>query len=189
MKFRTTFRTKLLLLTIVPLAVAQVVTLFAVMRTVEQDIESRARESLTIGAAVVNEYLAARSEQLRTSVQVLAADYGLKEATATGDAATIRSVLENHSRRVGADVAALINLDNNLVASTLAPGLANSADVIKLLEDAGRQIAGIGVVLDDERAALPFALKLRKHPEQLLAIDRLGEKLRSTERIGDRFIT
>ena len=81
MQLKTTFRTKLLLLTIVPLAVAQVVTLLAVMRTVENDIRSDARESLTIGAGVVNEYLESRTDQLRTSVGVLAADYGLKEAT------------------------------------------------------------------------------------------------------------
>ena len=160
MKFRTTFRTKLLLLTIVPLAVAQVVTLFAVMRTVEQDVESRARESLTIGAAVVNEYLAARSEQLRTSVEVLAADYGLKEATATGDAATIRSVLENHSGRVGADIAALIDLENTLVASTLAPSLANSTDVVQLLENASRQKRG-STVLTTDGAYHMFAVPLR----------------------------
>jgi EAL domain-containing protein (putative c-di-GMP-specific phosphodiesterase class I) len=60
MTYRTTFRTKLLLLTIVPLAVAQVVSLFAVMRTVQQDVRSRAQQSLTVGAVVVDEYLAAR---------------------------------------------------------------------------------------------------------------------------------
>ena len=83
MKIRASFRTKLLLLMIVPLCVAQVVTLYAVMRTVEQDIRLRARDSLNTGAVIVNEFLAARAEQLRTSVGVLASDYGLKEAVAT----------------------------------------------------------------------------------------------------------
>jgi diguanylate cyclase (GGDEF)-like protein len=139
MKFRTSFRTKLLLLTIVPLAVAQVVTLFAVMQTVEQDIQSGAQESLTIGAVVVNEFLAARTEQLRTSVEVLAADYGLKEATATGDAATIRSVLNNHSKRVGADIAALVDLDGVLIASTLEGASRNRIDVLQLIADASQE--------------------------------------------------
>jgi len=139
MKFRTSFRTKLLLLTIVPLAVAQVVTLFAVMQTVEEDIQSGAQESLTIGAIVVNEFLAARTEQLRTSVEVLAADYGLKEATATGDAATIRSVLDNHSRRVGADIAALVDMDGALIASTLDGVSRHRVDVVQLIADASQQ--------------------------------------------------
>ena len=89
MKLRTTFRGKLLLLTIVPLAVAQLVTYFAVMRTVEEDVKQRASESLVIGRKIVEEFLDNRGEQLRVSVSVLAADFGLKEATATRDASTI----------------------------------------------------------------------------------------------------
>lgn len=116
---RTSFRSKLMLLTIVPLAVAQVVTMLAVMRTVESDVAARAHESLVIGGEVVHEYLASRGEQLRTSVEVLSSDFGLKEATATGDAETIRSVLDNHSRRVRADMAMLIDLEGRLVASSV----------------------------------------------------------------------
>jgi len=90
MKFRTSFRSKLMLLTVAPLAIAQIVTLFAVMRTVEKDVDARARESLIVGSTVVAEFLASRGEQLRTSVEVLAADFGLKEAAATRDKATRR---------------------------------------------------------------------------------------------------
>ncbi len=129
MKFRTSFRSKLMLLTVVPLAVAQIVTLFAVMRTVEKDVDSRARDSLIIGSTVVSEFLASRGEQLRTSVEVLAADFGLKEATATGDEATIESVLENHGRRVHADMAMLVDLDGRAIASTLDTGTVQSGDL------------------------------------------------------------
>jgi len=115
---RTSFRGKLMLLTIVPLAVAQVVTMLAVMRTVESDVAARAQESLVVGGEVVHEYLASRGEQLRTSVEVLSSDFGFKGATATGDAVTIRSVLDNHSQRVRADLAMLIDLEGNLVASS-----------------------------------------------------------------------
>lgn len=118
MGMQFTFRKKLFLLTIVPLAVAQVVTLMAVMRTVERDIETRARESLHIGVTVVDQFLLARAEHLRTSIEVLAADYGLKEAAATLDRETIRSVLDNHSSRVGADIAAILDLDGKVLAST-----------------------------------------------------------------------
>jgi len=160
MAIRTTFRTKLLLLTIVPLAVAMIVTLFAVMQTVEQDIEADAEASLTIGATVVNEFLAARTDQIRTSVSVLAADYGLKEATATGDAATIQSVLENHSRRVGADVAALVDLDGVLIASTLEPSVRNRVDVIQLIADASQQNVESAALVSDTAYHL-FAVPLR----------------------------
>ncbi|MCJ7555579.1 MAG: EAL domain-containing protein [Gammaproteobacteria bacterium] len=92
--------------------------LFAVMQTVEKDVDQRARNSLQIGAKVVKQYLSSRSDQLNTSVQVLAADFGLKEAAVTGDKDTIRSVLRNHSLRVGASVAMLLDLDGSVVAST-----------------------------------------------------------------------
>lgn len=138
MNLRTSFRRKLLLLALLPLALAQLVTIYAVMRTVERDVDERAQESLRIGAAVVDEYLEGRSEQLRTSVQVLAADFGLKEAAATGDAETIRSVLRNHGYRVAADIGVLLSLDGQVIASTDAA----IHDQRSLVE---------GVILDEER--------------------------------------
>jgi len=136
MEIRTSFRGKILLLTILPLAAAQIVTLLAVMQTVEEDVDRRARESLIIGGAVVNEFLAGRGEQLRASVEVLAADFGLKEAAASGDAETIQSVLGNHSQRVGADVALLLDLDGAGVASSGGVALGTRDDYLRLIEDA-----------------------------------------------------
>jgi diguanylate cyclase (GGDEF)-like protein len=136
MELKTSFRGKLMLLTILPLAAAQVVTLIAVMRTVEADVDRRARESLVIGGAVVNDFLTSRGEQIRTSVEVLAADFGLKEAAATGDAETIGSVLSNHGRRVGADIALLMDLEGNGIASSTGLGLGNRDDFIRLIDNA-----------------------------------------------------
>jgi len=136
---RTSFRSKLMLLTIVPLAVAQIVTMLAVMRTVETDVDYRARESLVIGGKVVAEFLASRGEQLRTSVEVMSSDFGLKEAAATNDSTTIGSVLENHSLRVRADVAMLIDLDGELIASTVPadqfpPHMLNEEETTAILD-------------------------------------------------------
>jgi diguanylate cyclase (GGDEF)-like protein len=141
MDLRNSFRRKLLLLALLPLALAQVVTIYAVMRTVENDVDERAQESLRIGAAVVDEYLEGRSEQLKTSVQVLASDFGLKEAVATGDADTIRSVLHNHGYRVDADVGVLLSLDGKVVAST-DPAIHQNRDLIESrILDEDRRVA------------------------------------------------
>ena len=83
MNLRTTFRSKLFLLTIVPLAVAQVVTIFAVMTTVQDDVYRRAHDSLVVGGSVIEEFREARSERLKASAQVLAADFGLKTQSGT----------------------------------------------------------------------------------------------------------
>ena len=119
MSLRTSFRSKLLFLSVAPLVVALSVTLLAVMRTVERDVDLRARKSLFIGGNVVAEFLAARQEQLHTSVEVLAADLGLKQAAATMDNETIRSVLLNHGRRVGAELAVFLDTDGRMIASTV----------------------------------------------------------------------
>jgi len=118
MNLRISFRSKLLLLTIVPLAVAQIVTLFAVMQTVQDDVYRRAHESLLIGGTVIDEFLAARSEQLTASARALAADFGLRQAAATRDVATLRSLLINHRQRVSADIAIFVDLDGNGIASS-----------------------------------------------------------------------
>ncbi len=149
-----------MLLTVVPLAVAQIVTLFATMQTVEHDIDARARESLIIGRKVVSEFLDVRGEQLHTSVEVLAADFGFKEATATGDATTIRSVLENHSKRVSADMAMLVDLDGKTVASTLNPAANKSGNIAQLLEKVDNRSLESTVVIADS-AYHVFVVPLR----------------------------
>lgn len=148
MKLRTSFRAKLLLLTLVPLALAQLVTLVGVMHTVEIDVDTRARESLRIGAVVVDEFLAARGEQLRTSIEVLAADYGLKEAYSTHDEQTIRSVLDNHGRRVGSDFVAILDLDGNVVASTSNAAASTIVDPRTLNDSGSRYIRESATLID-----------------------------------------
>ena len=135
MNLRITFRSKLLLLTIVPLAVAQIVTLFAVMQTVQDDVYRRAHESFVIGGTVIDEFLAARSEQLTASALALAADFGLRQAAATRDVATLESILINHRQRVSADIAIFVDLEGNGIASS--EDIGNSkAGLTRLIGDA-----------------------------------------------------
>jgi diguanylate cyclase (GGDEF)-like protein len=118
MKLRTSFKGKLLLLLIVPLALAQIVTLSAVTQTVTAELDQQTTESLYVGATVVDELLASHSEQLRRNARVLAADFGLKEALTAGDRDTIVSVLDSHSQRVGADLAYIQGIDGSLIAAS-----------------------------------------------------------------------
>ncbi|MEM8684510.1 MAG: EAL domain-containing protein [Pseudomonadota bacterium] len=118
------FRTKLLLFMMAPLLAVQIMMLLAVLRLVQQDVTETATESLSIGVAVAEEYLSARRDQLSNASQVLASDFGLKQSVATDDEATILSVLDNHSRRVGAKVAAIVDLDGDILAANAElPGL------------------------------------------------------------------
>lgn len=161
MRLRTSFRGKLLLLTILPLAAAQIVTLLAVMRTVEEDVDRRARESIIIGGAVVDEFLAGRGEQLRASVEVLAADFGLKEAAATQDSETIQSVLSNHSERIGADIALLLDLHGHAVSNSAGIPLDDRTDFLPLMENVQENSSGQSTATIDGVAYQTFTVPLR----------------------------
>ena len=161
MNLRTSFRAKLLLVTIVPLAVAQIVTLIAVMQTARKDVERRASNSLVIGSTVAREFLAARGEQLRASAQVLVADFGLKEAAGTRDAETLRSVLTNHSQRVGADIALFLDLEANLVAGTENIGPAVDANVKRLVYEATGGRSGQSILHVGKNTYQTFTVPLR----------------------------
>ncbi|MEM9404042.1 MAG: EAL domain-containing protein [Pseudomonadota bacterium] len=131
---RIRFRSKLVLLATIPIVIAQLVTLLAVMHTVEGDVRARADASLDAGATIISEYLKSRSEQLQTSVDVLSADFGLKQAAATGDSDTIRSALENHGGRIGAHMALVLDDDGGVLASTLDGAGQNPEEAKRLIE-------------------------------------------------------
>ena len=61
-----------------------------------------------------------RGSQLRDAVQVLAADFGFKDAVASGDGDTIRSALANHGARINADAVLLLALDGTLESANEA---------------------------------------------------------------------
>jgi len=161
MKFRTTFRGKLLLLTILPLAAAQIVTYFAVMRSLQESIQQRATESVLVGGTVVSDFLEIRAEQLQISVDVLAADFGLKEAVATEDSLTIRSALGNHRRRVGADFALLHDLDGLGIASSSSTPVGDLSDVQRLIRNSRDQSIVQSTISLEDRVYHTFTVPIR----------------------------
>ncbi|MDZ4194103.1 MAG: cache domain-containing protein, partial [Pseudomonas sp.] len=65
----------------------------AVKAATDAAVRAQAQEQLNVGSLVFEQLLALRSDQLQQAAQVLAADFGFKEAVASGDAPTIRSAL------------------------------------------------------------------------------------------------
>lgn len=78
-----------------------------------QDEKQRAADSLDVAERVTLEIMDRRSEVLIASLQVLVDDFGFRSAIASGDDATIASVLENHAGRAGADVAMILEDNGN----------------------------------------------------------------------------
>ena len=80
------FRNRLLVLIIGLVVVTQSVTLIAVLARVESTVEGRAAGELNAGGAFLEQMIRFRASQLASGVGVLAADFGFREAMATGDA-------------------------------------------------------------------------------------------------------
>jgi diguanylate cyclase (GGDEF)-like protein len=62
-----------------------------------------------------------RGKRLRDAVQLLSTDFGFRDAVASADSATIRSVLLNHGARINADDMFLLGMDGTVLASTVGP--------------------------------------------------------------------
>jgi diguanylate cyclase (GGDEF)-like protein len=130
------FRKRLLVLIIGLVIVTQTVTLAAVLASTAHNVEGRAAEQLRSGGSFVQQLIRFRGGQLANGVAVLAADFGFREAVASGDVPTILSAARNNAQRIGADIVLLLDTQGNLVAST-APEVANShAPLASLLKDA-----------------------------------------------------
>ncbi len=115
----TSLRSQLTLLLVALLVLLAGVTGYATLNTMHQDSEQQARQILKVATNVFRQTLDVRNEQLTSSVRLLAADFGFRQAVATAEQGTIQSVLENHGARINANVSVLFALDGRMLASTL----------------------------------------------------------------------
>jgi diguanylate cyclase (GGDEF)-like protein len=111
------FRTRLLILLIGLLVGAETVIAFTALARTAAIERQRADAQLVAGAHIAQRQLEYRERLLATAVTVLAADFGLREAVASGDRPTVASALANHAARVGADLTLALDLDGGVIAS------------------------------------------------------------------------
>lgn len=84
----------------------------------EDIIASETERELALGAKVFKRLLEQNQHQLETAATVLSADYAFREAIATQDQPTMRSVIGNHARRIHAQVMMVAGTDGRMLAST-----------------------------------------------------------------------
>ena len=125
----TSFRNRLLALIIGLVVVTQTVTLIAVLAQTASDVKARADEQLRSGGSVVEQLIRFRATQLASAVDVLASDFGLREAVAEarGDSATILSAARNHAGRIGADLVVVMDTRGRVLASNTPLAAAQAA--------------------------------------------------------------
>jgi diguanylate cyclase (GGDEF)-like protein len=99
---------------------------FAVVRlSINNNARGLLSQDLEVGERVWTRLLAQRAQKLLLGASVLAADYGFRAATASGDEDTLRSALGNHGARIGATVTAMLAPD--LSARAVGEGTSNEA--------------------------------------------------------------
>jgi diguanylate cyclase len=130
------FRKRLLVLIIGLVIVTQTVTLAAVLVSTRRTVEARAAEQLRSGGTLAEHLVGFRAAQLANGVAVLAADFGFREAVASGHAPTVLSAARNNAQRIGADMVLLIDTHGQVIASTLPASAHASAALAGLLQDA-----------------------------------------------------
>lgn len=132
----SSFRKRLLVLIIGLVVVTQTVTLAAVLASTAHNVEARAAEQLRSGSSFVQQLIRFRGGQLANGVAVLAADFGFREAVASGDVPTILSAARNNAQRIGADIVLLLDTRGALVTSTAPEVIDNHTSLATLLRNA-----------------------------------------------------
>ncbi len=105
------------------LLLSVILALYVSVRLVtESAIRQGASDRLAVGLRVFEQLLDTRAAQLRDGVVVLAADFGFREAVASGDLPTMHSVMLNQATRIGAQIALLMDDQERILASNV-PGM------------------------------------------------------------------
>jgi hypothetical protein len=120
MNLRTSFQARIACVLIALLLVVVAAVFFAVKAATGDAVRSQAQTQLEVGARVFEDLMDMRGKRLRDGVQLMSADFGFRDAVASSDASTIRSVLLNHGGRIGASDMFLLSMDGTVVASTVA---------------------------------------------------------------------
>jgi diguanylate cyclase (GGDEF)-like protein len=154
------FRNRLLVLIIGLVVVTQSVTLIAVLARVEQTVEGRAAGELAAGSAFIEQMIRFRASQLASNVSVLAADFGLREAMASGDPVTQQSAANNHVKRIRADLMLLLDNRGALITST-QPVDASAAGALSQLLAADMAVDRPHVIAIGERPYQFFVAPVR----------------------------
>ncbi len=99
------------------LLIITVALTISVFLATKNHISDQLKRELLVGESVINQRLKTRQQDLFKTASLLTADFGFKQAVATRDKATASSVLNNHGRRINADIMALAHLNGEVYAS------------------------------------------------------------------------
>lgn len=115
------FQTKLTIVYLALFLVVMGVIALFFYRSVTDNVREQIQSQLGASARTFERILDDRVEKLAASALLLSRDYGFRDAiNSPDDEATVMSALRNHRARLGADLAYILDLDGELMASAAA---------------------------------------------------------------------
>lgn len=120
MSAKTSLQLRILRLVGGMLLLVSVTISVAVWYSTDSHLREQIGNDLTVANSVLTNTLMEREKQLVQAAQVLTADFGFKQAVASGDTQTINSALANQGERINADLMALLSLEGVITASSVA---------------------------------------------------------------------
>ena len=119
MRVRISFQARIAGVLIMLLLIVVFAVFIAVRAATQDAVRKQAQAQLEVGTRVFEGLLEMRGKRLRDAVQLLSTDFGFRDAVASADSATIRSVLLNHGARINANDMFLLGMDGTVMASTV----------------------------------------------------------------------
>lgn len=113
-------KNKVIFLVFVLFALIFVLTLVSVYTSARQLVEEQIQGRLHVGKGIFNNKLALLKRKLESNAATIADDWALRKAIGQGvDKKSLLSIIINHSQRVSADAAILLDPDGKILASTI----------------------------------------------------------------------
>ncbi|MEE4716772.1 EAL domain-containing protein [Pseudomonas alliivorans] len=119
MNLKVSFQARIAGVLIALLLIVVFAVYFAVKVATGDAVRTQAQAQLEVGSRVFERLIDLRGKRLRDAVQLLSADFGFRDAVASSDSSTIRSVLLNHGKRINASDMFLLGMDGVVIASTV----------------------------------------------------------------------
>ena len=147
------FRTRIIIFCTILLVLVQGIAFLLVDDYITGDAKKGENQQLETAKRVFLNVLHENVTKFNDTAAVMASDFGFRGAVATRDLATIRSALQNHSARIGADIAMVFGLDNQcLVDTTGLDTMQTTKSLAGLMQVANTEGKASGLAVIDNNA-------------------------------------
>lgn len=139
-----TFRGRITLAFMGVLAVLMTASLAVSSEGINRFARLAAQRDMAANSRVFDNILENRAAALQATANVVARDFGFREAFAIGDRPTLSTALDTLAARTGSRLAVVIGLDGSLVKSSNAPDIDGPAWFAALNNDRSRGVVELG---------------------------------------------